>query len=41
MAVDIYTIGGGEIIYQVLSAVTLLLNGNGGIFHALVTICGI
>ena len=38
MAVDIYAIGGGEIIYQVLSAVTLLLNGNGGILHALVTI---
>lgn len=38
MAADIYAIGGGELIYKVLSAVTLLLNGGGGILHALTTI---
>lgn len=35
---DIYTIGGGEIIYGVLNAVSLLLNGGSGTLRALITI---
>ncbi len=34
----IYTIGGGEIIYGVLNAVDLLLNGGSGTLRALITI---
>ena len=34
----IYTIGGGEIIYGVLNAVSLLLNGGSGTLRALITI---
>ena len=36
--VGIYTIGGGEIIYEVLNAVSLLLNGGSGTLRALITI---
>ena len=36
--VGIYTIGGGEIIYGVLNAVSLLLNGGSGTLRALITI---
>ena len=35
---DINTIGGGEIIYEVLKAVSLLLNGGSGTLRALICI---
>lgn len=38
MAADIYTIGGGEIVYEVLKAVSLCLNGGGGVLRGLITI---
>lgn len=38
MALDIYTIGGGEIIYEVLKAVSLCLNGGQGVLHGLIRI---
>ncbi len=37
---DIYTIGGGEIVYEVLKAVALCLNGGGGTLDALLRIGG-
>jgi conjugal transfer mating pair stabilization protein TraG len=37
----IYSIGGGEIVYEVLKAVALCLNGGGGTLRALITIGGI
>ena len=41
MAMDIYTIGGGEIIYEVLKSVSMCLNGGGGTVRALITIGGL
>jgi conjugal transfer mating pair stabilization protein TraG len=38
---DIYTIGGGEIVYKVLQAVSLCLNGGSGVLQAMLTIGGI
>ncbi|MDR3156104.1 MAG: conjugal transfer protein TraG N-terminal domain-containing protein, partial [Holosporaceae bacterium] len=38
---NIYTIGGGEIVYEVLKSVTLCLNGGGGILRGMLTIGGI
>jgi conjugal transfer mating pair stabilization protein TraG len=37
---DVYTIGGGEIVYEVLKAVALCLNGGGGTLTALLRIGG-
>jgi conjugal transfer mating pair stabilization protein TraG len=41
MAADIYTMGGGEIVYEVLKAVSMCLNGGGGTLKALTIIGGI
>lgn len=41
MALDIYTIGGGEIIYETLKAVSLCLNGGQGVLQGLIRIGGI
>jgi conjugal transfer mating pair stabilization protein TraG len=38
---NIYSIGGGEIIYEVLKAVALCLNGGDGVLRALLTIGGL
>ena len=41
MALDIYTIGGGEIIHETLKAVSLCLNGGQGVLQGLIRIGGI
>lgn len=38
MVLDIYTIGGGEIIYETLKAVSLCLNGGQGVLQGLIRI---
>jgi hypothetical protein len=38
---DIYSLGGGEIVYEVLKAVAMCLNGGGGTMRALLTVGGI
>ncbi|MDR2781492.1 MAG: conjugal transfer protein TraG N-terminal domain-containing protein [Holosporaceae bacterium] len=37
---DLYTIGGGEIVYEVLKAVALCLNGGSGTLTAMLRIGG-
>jgi hypothetical protein len=37
---DLYTIGGGEIVYEVLKAVALCLNGGSGMLTAMLRIGG-
>jgi hypothetical protein len=37
---EVYTIGGGEIVYEVLKAVAMCLNGGSGTLQAMLRIGG-